>query len=236
MKILFIVIKLLNVIKKAYGVSTGTLVLFTACVSHNTFAKRHYVKPDLSGSNHFHLFNRRITLFTDKQEKNIIHLDSNLNAGVAWINDLTFGKGIIEFDAKGKNVLQQSFVGIAFHGINDSTYDAIYFRPFNFQSTDSIKRSHSVQYISLPDHDWPLLRERYPGKYENALINKTNSENWFHVKIETDYKNITVYVNEDQKPSLIVKPLSNNSIGKIGFWVGNNSSGDFANLSIQNNY
>ncbi|MEJ7682517.1 MAG: hypothetical protein WKG06_32620 [Segetibacter sp.] len=226
--------KIQNIIKKVYGVSIGTLVLFIACVSHNTFAQRLHVKADLLDSNRFHLFNRSITLSTDKQGKNIIHLNSNSNAGVAWINNLTFGKGIIEFDVKGKNILQQSFVGIAFHGLNDSTYDAIYFRPFNFQSTDSIKRSHSVQYISLPEYDWPLLRERHPGKYENALINKTDPESWFHVKIVTDYKNITVFVNKDQKPSLVVKPLSNTTTGKIGFWVGNNSSGDFANLSIQN--
>jgi len=233
-KKLFIVKKLLNVIKKAYWVSTGTILLFIACLSHNTFNQKHTIKPHVSGSNRFQLINRAITISADKQGKNIIHLDSNSNAGVAWISDLTFEKGIIEFDAKGKNVLQQSFVGIAFHGINDSTYDAVYFRPFNFQSTDSIRRSHSVQYISLPKHDWPLLREMYPGKYENALINKTDPESWFHVKIETDYKNITIYLNEDQKPSLVVKPLSNSTTGKIGFWVGNNSSGDFANLSIQN--
>ncbi len=58
----------------------------------------------------------------------------NPDAGIAWINDIRFSDGIIEFDVKGKNVLQQSFVGFAFHGSNDSTYDAVYFRPFNFKS------------------------------------------------------------------------------------------------------
>lgn len=234
MKILFIVKILLNVIKKASWVSAGMLVLFIACVSHNTFGQKHSIKPDLSDSSRFQLVNRAIAISADKQGKNIIHLDSNSNAGVAWINNLAFKKGIIEFDAKGNNILQQSFVGVAFHGLNDSTYDAVYFRPFNFQSTDSIRRSHSVQYISLPGYDWSLLREMYPGRYEDALINKTDPESWFHVKIEIDSENIAVFVNEDKKPSLVVKPLSNSKKGKIGFWVGNNSDGDFANLSIQN--
>lgn len=224
---------MINVIKKTCGICTLTIVLLIAC-NHNAFAQKRLLKPDLTCSSYFQLFNRAISLRKDKQGRNIIHLDSNSNAGVAWINDLSFGKGIIEFDAKGKNVLQQSFVGIAFHGLNDSTYDAIYFRPFNFQSTDSIRRSHSVQYISLPEHDWPLLREMYPGKYENALINKTDPESWFHVKIEIYPENITVFVNKGQKPSLVVKRFSNRTTGKTGFWVGNNSSGDFANLSIQN--
>lgn len=209
------------------------LVLFIACVSHNAFGQKSH-KPNLSNSSRFQLVNRAIAISAAKQGKNIIHLDSNSNAGLAWINNLTFRKGIIEFDVKGKNILQQSFVGIAFHGVNDSTYDAIYFRPFNFQSTDSIRRSHSVQYISLPENDWPSLREKYPGKYENALANKTDPESWFHVKIEVDSENIAVFVNEDKKPSLVVKPLSNSKKGKIGFWVGNNSDGDFADLSIQN--
>lgn len=226
--------KLPNVIKKAYRVSTATLLLFMACVSHNAFGQKSPIKPDLSNSSRFQVVNRTIGISADDQGKNIIHLDSSSNAGVAWINNLTFGKGIIEFDVKGKNILQQSFVGIAFHGLNDSTYDAIYFRPFNFQSTDSIRRSHSVQYISLPHYDWPLLREMYPGKYENALTNKTDSESWLHVKIRIDSKNITVFIDEDLKPSMVVKPLSNRTTGKIGFWVGNNSDGDFANLSIQN--
>jgi len=234
-KILFIVKKLLNVIKKAYGVSTGTIVLFIACVSHNTFGQKHSIKPDLSDSSRFQLVNRAIAISADKQGKNIIHLDSNSNAGVAWINNLAFKKGIIEFDAKGKNILQQSFVGVAFHGLNDSTYEAIYFRPFNFLSHDTARSSHSVQYISLPQYDWPYLREKHPGKYENALINKTDPESWFHVKLVVASENTAVYVNNDDRPSLVVKPLSNRTTGKTGFWVGNNSEGDFSNLSIQNN-
>ena len=122
-------------------------------------------------------------------------------------------------------------VGIAFHGINDSTFDAVYFRPFNFQSPDTTRKSHSVQYISLPQYDWSVLREKFPGKYENKLTNTVDPESWFHVKIIVD-TDITVYVNNDQQPSLIVKPISEHTTGNIGFWVGNNSDGDFANLMV----
>jgi uncharacterized protein with NRDE domain len=43
---------------------------------------------------------------------------------------------------------------------------------------------------------------------------------------------VTVYVNGNQEPSLSVEQLNKRTSGKIGLWVGNNSDGDFANLTI----
>jgi len=211
------------------------ILTYTICFGLNCLAQNQTIKPDLSNRNSFQLVNRDVASSTNEQGKTIVHLNNKPGNGVAWINNLSFEKGVIEFDAKGKNVLQQSFIGIAFHGINDSTYDAIYFRPFNFQSPDTLRKSHSVQYVSLPQNDWSVLREKYPGKYENALLIEIDPENWFHVKIVVDDNTITVFANGGGRPSLVVKPLGNHSNGKVGFWVGNNSDGDFSNLSIQTN-
>jgi hypothetical protein len=200
-----------------------------------SIAQKQTMRPDLSNKNNFRAVNRNITVSQNGPGKIVVHLDTKPNNGVAWINDQTFDKGTIEFDVKGKNVLQQSFVGIAFHGVNDSTYDAVYFRPFNFQSPDSIRRGHSVQYISLPQYDWSTLRDKYPGKYENAILNKPDPDSWFHAKVLVDANNITVFVNDEEKPSLVVKPLANRGTGKIGFWVGNNSDGDFSGLIMGKN-
>jgi hypothetical protein len=164
--------------------------------------------------------------------KTVVHLDARPEDGVAWIKNSSFTKGVVEFDVKGKDVMQQSFVGFAFHGINDSTFDAIYFRPFNFQSGDTLRKKHCVQYISLPKYDWSLLRETHPGVYENSLTKNILPENWFHVKIIIKKENISVFVNEDMQPSLVVKPISAIMKGEIGFWTGNNSDGDFSNLTI----
>ena len=212
---------------------TGILTFCLLCFMLKGIAQAKDIKPDLSASSHFQLVNRAITISSDNPGKVVVHLDAKEGDGVAWLKDIQFGKGIIEFDVKGKNVLQQSFLGIAFHGINDSTFDAVYFRPFNFQSPDTTRKSHSVQYISLPQYDWSVLREKFPGKYENKLTNTVDPESWFHVKIIVDTE-ITVYVNNDQQPSLAVKPISERTTGNIGFWVGNNSDGDFANLIIKN--
>lgn len=196
--------------------------------------QKQVIAPNFTGSENFTAFNRKIDVSKDNHGKAVVHLDSKPGDGVAWINNVTFKTGVIEFDVKGKNVLQQSFVGIAFHGADDSTFDGIYFRPFNFQSTDTLHKSHSVQYISMPKYDWSILREKYPGKYEHALLNSTDPEKWFHAKIVVDADRITVYVGNDRQPSLVVKPIGKRTTGNVGFWVGNNSDGDFSNLVIRN--
>ncbi len=143
-----------------------------------------------------------------------------------------FSDGIIDLDIKGKDVFQQSFVGVAFHGADNKTLDAVYFRPFNFQATDSARRIHAVQYVSHPDNTWFVLRQNYNGKYEKAIIPPPDPDKWFHVRIVIRYPQVSVYVNNSPDPSLVVDQLNERRSGKIGLWVGNNSDGDFANLKI----
>jgi len=81
---------------------------------------------------------------------------------IVWLKGFSFSTGIVEVDLRGKNVFQQSFLGIAFHGVDTTAYDAIYFRPFNFQSPDTLRKKHTVQYISQPDYPWEKLRAEYP--------------------------------------------------------------------------
>ena len=219
-----------------YKVALAIVILsWSAVHSLNSFAQQKIIRLDLLNKGDFQVINRTVGLSTDKQGKTIIHLDAKPDVGVAWINNTNFTTGIIEFTVKGKDVLQQSFLGIAFHEINDSSFDAIYFRPFNFRSIDTARRNHSVQYISMPKYDWSYLRQNYPGKYENALTEAIEPKEWFHAKILVSNESIKVFVNDDDKPSLVVKPLSNSISGKIGFWVGNNSDGDFSNLILTTN-
>lgn len=202
------------------------------CISLSSVAQTES-KPVISTEKNFSVVNRTITI-SNQQGKTVVHLNAKENDGVAWINNATFEKGVIEFDVKGKNVMQQSFVGIAFHGLNDSTFDVIYFRPFNFQSTDPVRKGHSVQYVSLPRFDWSVLRERFPGKYENSLTTTPDPESWFHAKVIVEANKISVFVNSDKQPSLTINPLTDRTTGKIGFWVGNGSDGDFSNLTLRN--
>src|SRR5512144_1308061 len=90
--------------------------------------------------------NRQMQPLTDGTRRGL-KLDARAGDGVAWWPDATLGDGTIEVDLRGKDVLQQSFLGVAFHGVDDKTFDAIYFRPFNFKADDAARRSHAVQYV-----------------------------------------------------------------------------------------
>jgi hypothetical protein len=185
----------------------------------------------LCENNKLEVFNRKVTSFTEKDKKGI-RFSKSENDGIAWLSEVKFSNGVIELDMRGKDVLQQSFVGIAFHGIDNSTLDAVYFRPFNFQTADPVRKIHAVQYISQPDYPWQVLREKFNGKYEKAILPPPNANEWFHAKIVIKYPLVTVYVNGNKEPSLSVEQLNKRTSGKIGLWVGNNSDGDFANLQI----
>jgi hypothetical protein len=161
-----------------------------------------------------------------------IHLNEVEGVGLAWLNDKIFKQGTIEFDIKGNDQMQRSFVGIAFHAVDDNTYEAIYFRPFNFRSADPARQAHSVQYVAMPDYDWPKLRNDFPNKYEQSVSPAPDPNQWFHAKIVVSGKKISVYVNGADKPALTVESLVSLNGQMIGYWVGNNSGGDWKNLKI----
>lgn len=151
---------------------------------------------------------------------------------ISTFEGIEFSDGAIEFDVKGKDVQQQSFVGVAFHGVDGTTYDAIYFRPFNFRAEDLARRSRAVQYISHPTFTWQKLRAEQPGKYEQAVNPVPDPNAWFHVRVVVASPNVRVFVGEAKEPSLVVNQLSDRKKGLVGLWVGNNSGGDFANFRM----
>ncbi len=151
--------------------------------------------------------------------------------GIVWLKDVSFIKGTIEVDLRGKNVFLQSFLGIAFHAVDSITYDAVYFRPFNFKHEDTLRRKWSVQYFSMPDYDYDRLRKKNPLVYENSVTPVPNPDDWFHATITIENDSVMVFVNHSARASLKVKLLNNRSTGKIGLWTSG-LSGDFANLTL----
>jgi len=161
-----------------------------------------------------------------------VHFDERPGQGVALVENYELANGSIEFDVKGKNVLQQSFVGVAFHALDDTTFDAIYFRPFNFKAQDPERRSHAVQYIAQPTYTWQKLRTEHPGVYEQGINPPPEPDGWFHARVVIDNQTASVFVNTAKEPSLRVQLLNTRKTGRIGLWVGEGSGGDFANLRV----
>jgi hypothetical protein len=176
-------------------------------------------------------FNRELTLIEDGSRTGV-HLNKAEGEGVAWLKGVEFANGIIEFDVRGENVQGHSFVGIAFHGKDNYTFDAIYLRPFRFLDVDPESRSHSLQYVSFPTYTWRELRGKFPGKYEASINPSPEPDSWVKVKIVVKGKQVFTYINGNDEPSLVVEKVTDVKSGTLGFYVADTSGGDFANLTI----
>lgn len=165
------------------------------------------------------------TPFTDGSRKAVA------TSGITWITDKNFTTGTIDIDLRGKDELQNSFLGIAFHAPDTNTYDAVYFRPFNFRAENNERRVHAVQYMSIPGFDWERLRTEQNGIYEKAVTPAPAPNDWFHARIVVTTKEIIVFVNNATEPSLTVPKLNTRTSGHIGLW-SKGLPGHFANLMI----
>ena len=154
--------------------------------------------------------------------------------GVIWLEGIDFSEGTIECDILGRSAPRGSnFLGIAFHGADDSTYDCVYFRPFNFRAENPENAAHAVQYISHPQWTWQKLRAEKTGRYEKPIMPPPDGDAWFHAKIVVTGRKVAVFVNGAGKPSLEVEKLNDRANGKVGIWGGDAGvGGHFANLKI----
>ncbi|MDQ3394197.1 MAG: DUF1080 domain-containing protein [Bacteroidota bacterium] len=190
-------------------------------------AQEQSIIPDLSKVENENTWTENNRVAVKKGE---VHLKEQPGSELVALKNFTFSNGTIEVDIKGKDLQGQSFVGIAFHIENDSTYDAIYFRAFNFKNPE--RKNHAVQYISHPEFSWDKLRRENYGEYENAINPVPDPNDWFHATIEVAYPNVKVFINHAKEPALEVQQLSNQKQGLVGFWVPELSEGSFRNLKI----
>jgi hypothetical protein len=199
--------------------------IFVASVTSSFAQKTSYDLQQLLKENQLTAYKGNVVSLTDGEKKAISM------TGLAYLKDVTFSTGRIDVDLRGKDIFQKSFIGIAFHGVDTTTTDIVYFRPFNFRSTDPVRKIHAVQYVSEPEFPWHKLREEKNGVYEKAVDPAPAASDWFHATIVVDETQIRVYVNNAVNPSLTVNKLNSRRNGKIGLW-NNGLEGDFANLTI----
>ncbi|PXY46857.1 hypothetical protein [Flavobacterium hydrophilum] len=175
--------------------------------------------------------NREIKIVSSDSGAYLKILESK-KEGIVWLPDRDFKNGTIEIEMRGKDVFQRSFIGIAFHGVDDINYDAVYCRPFNFFAKDSVRRIHAVQYISHPDFTWEKLRKERNAVFEKEIINPPNANDWFIMKLVIDRTTVKAYINNATDPSLMVEKLNNRTSGKIGLFTADSSGGDFKIIKI----
>jgi hypothetical protein len=199
-----------------------------------SIAQEKAIEPDLMRlveGKGWKISNRAVAAVEESGKKGI-RFDERLGDGVAWLEGTKFANGVIECDIKGNDVFQNSFVGLAFRGVDEKTQDVVYCRPFNFRAADPERRSHAVQYVSHPTYTWSKLRNEHPAVYEKPVDPAPDPNGWFHLRIVVSKPKVSVYINDAKEPSLVVQELSERMDGWVGLWVGNTSGGTFANLKI----
>ena len=172
-----------------------------------------------------------ITSYGDQQDA--VEMNAMNSDGIGILEDVEFDKGSIEVELLGENNPGKSFIGIAFNIQNDKTYEAIYFRPFNFVAKEQIRKDHMVQYIFHPEFTWRKLREERTGEFEREITIPPNPDDWFKVRININEDKVEVYVNDLHEPVLSVDRLTTTKSKKIGIWTGFGSSGRFKNFILR---
>ncbi|HMV09757.1 MAG TPA: hypothetical protein PK325_12760 [Cyclobacteriaceae bacterium] len=157
---------------------------------------------------------------------------------VALVKNFEFKNGIIELEVAGKPLPDtdpsfRGFIGIAFRlrHTDSLRYECFYIRPTNGRAEDQLRRNHSTQYISHPQHTWQKLRRESPGVYESYtdLI----AGEWTKLKIIVNDKDARLYVNDSDQPCLIVTQLKGEvTTGSIALWIGIGTDGYFRNLKV----
>lgn len=204
----------------------GIIGVYSAC---NRF-KNEFIT--LASNQQLKVVNREKTIQEENGVKYIHFIDEREGEGLVWLPVKDLSKGVIEVKLRGKDVFQSSFVGIAFHGLNDSTYDAVYCRPFNFLATDSVRRIHAIQYVSMPAYGWKRLREERNAIFEKEIKNPPDPNGWFTLKLVIG-DHVSAYINDQKTPALTIEKLTNSTSGKLGLFMGDISGGDFEYIKIQ---
>lgn len=206
-------------------------VITIILISINAFCQKEINLSNKFQNKKIKAVNRSISLFGDQQDA--VEMNAKNGDGIGIIEDVEFEKGIIEIEFLGENNPGKSFIGIAFNIQNDQTYEAIYFRPFNFVAKEQIRKKHMVQYIYHPEFTWKKLREEKTGEFENEIKMPPNPDEWFKAIIHIEERTVKVYINDISEPILIVDRLTTTLSKKIGIWTGFGSSGRFRNLILK---
>jgi len=126
----------------------------------------------------------------------------------------------------------RGFAGLAFRVAGDArAFEYFYVRPANARASSQVRRNHSLQYASHPDHPWEVLRKAEPEKYESYADMALGE--WITLRAVVRGRSAQFYVNGAQQPSLVVEDLKlAPAAGSVGLWVGPGTVAHFADVCV----
>ena len=116
----------------------ATLIALTALLRLGSEARAQGTAPSITRT-----VNRTHSV-VQENGRPIVRLGAKPGGGLAVVQEAPFIEGTIELDVRGEDVQQQSFPGVAFGVQNDTTYEAVYLRPFNFRAADTVRQKRAV--------------------------------------------------------------------------------------------
>ena len=149
------------------------------------------------------------------------------------ITDAVIEIDVVGIPAANAGANARGFVGVAFRvGTDGKKFECIYLRPTNGRAEDPVRRSHAVQYESIPKYPWHKLRRETPGKYENHADLVPGQ--WTNVKINVTGTTAKLYLDGAEEPSLVVEDLKlGKTHGAVALWIGPGTDAYFSNLTIR---
>jgi hypothetical protein len=143
-----------------------------------------------------------------------------LSSGFAFLKDVVFENGVIEVDIAAPNL--RSFIGLVFRFESEADHEIVYFRPHKSGLEDAVQYTPSFNGAA----PWQL----FSGQGFTTAVDFPK-EQWVHARIEISGIGGKVYLNNSDKPVLVIEDLKRgNSRGSVGIW-GFANGGHFSNFS-----
>jgi hypothetical protein len=206
------------------------MAMVLLCMTLSSFAQHNLNLADALLEKQIRPLNRELSV--NEEHPKAVEMNAAQGDGLAVLMETAFVTGTLEIELMGENNPGKSFIGIAFNIADEESYEAVYFRPFNFVATEQIRKDHMVQYINHPEYTWYKLREERSGEFENEIPAPPNPDHWFKATIKVSEEAVEVFVDHNDEAVLKVERLAAGKSDRIGLWVGNGSSGRFRNLQV----
>jgi len=158
------------------------------------------------------------------KESKIVNYNGNeslfLQGGMAYLNDVDFLNGIIEFDISISK--ERGFMGAVWRLQDENNHEEFYIRPHQSGNPDA--NQYTPVFNALAS--WQL----YHGEGYGAPVTY-KYDKWMHIKIVISGSVGEVYIDDMEIPALVIHELKREvKAGKIGVQVRSNSPAHFANF------
>jgi hypothetical protein len=157
------------------------------------------------------------------------YLGQKAMMGTAFLKDAEFSDGIIKFDLAVTGA--RSYPGILFRIRPEGSWERFYIRPHRVGCVPPSLYNDVVQYVAAFNRadSWQFYNG--DGLTAGALIPR---DRWFHVKVEVSGDQARIFLDNAEKPALLVDRLKHGAgKGSLGLMGPLDGSAYFANFSFQ---